>query len=349
MAKKANQHYVPQFYFRYFSDDGKSICVLNRSNGKTIERAPIKGQASKKYYYGKDDIETTISEIENHFSYVLREVKKTNTFEGYRLEYYAVFLQNIMFQRSRTISARQKSKAMQDKLLQQYTECSINSDDSLDESKKEAFRSIAQVLEANPQQYQQVGMSVALNSAKSLNDLLPVILHNKTNRPFIFGDAPVILTNPFLKQVTFRGVLGLQSPGLIVLYPLSPSHCVMLIDRNIYKIKKLRGNTLSVRSLQDISMINKLQIHNSVSAVYFSDFKYSQYIKELWQQENDRLVDHVGKVVEAPGYDHNGNSMGDILHFFEEQLPFIPKLSFLAYDEAPEEEECYFINRKDYY
>ncbi|MES9854743.1 MAG: DUF4238 domain-containing protein [Candidatus Thiodiazotropha sp. L084R] len=43
MLKKSNQHYVPQFYFRYFSGDGKSICVLNRTSGEQIRCSSTKG------------------------------------------------------------------------------------------------------------------------------------------------------------------------------------------------------------------------------------------------------------------------------------------------------------------
>ena len=90
-----------------------------------------------------------------------------------------------------------------------------------------------------------------------------------------------------------------------------------------------------------------MQIHNAVSAVYFSDFQYSQYVHGIWRQEKERLVDHKGKVVEAPGFDHTGEAMGDIFHSFEEQLPFIPRLSFLEYQETPEEE--YKFSRREEY
>jgi hypothetical protein len=347
MANKANQHYVPQFYLRYFSLDSKSICVLNRKNGKTIETAPIKGQASKKYYYGDVDTEDRISEIEGHFSKALREIKETNSFEQCTPENYVLLLQNIMLQKSRTVSERKKWKAMEDRMYQLYMECEVNNDDALDEETKEGFRKITQTLEADPKQYQAMGMSIAFECADSLVDLLPVILHNKTNRPFIFGDSPVILTNPLLKQVTLRGVLGTQTLGLIVLYPLSPQHCVMLIDEAAYKIKKFHSSVYSVRNLRDVALINKLQIHNAASAVYFSEHRYSQYATELWRQEKTKLIDHIGKVVEAPGIDHNGEPMGDIIHSFEEQLPLIPKFSFLEYKEMPES-EYQFSRRQDY-
>ena len=128
MAQKANQHFVPQFYFRYFSENGKSICALNRDKGTVIESASIKGQASKKYFYGDADIEDRLSEIEGLFSDALREIRVSFSFEDCTPENYVLLLQNIMLQKSRTMSARKKSKAMQDRLLQLHMECEVNNE-----------------------------------------------------------------------------------------------------------------------------------------------------------------------------------------------------------------------------
>jgi hypothetical protein len=58
----------------------------------------------------------------------------------------------------------------------------------------------------------------------------------------------------------------------------------------------------------------------------------------LWEQERTRLADNRGAVYEAPGFDQNGESMGDILHSFERQLPLIPRLGFVQYNEVQEGE-----------
>lgn len=76
MAEKTNQHFVPQFYFRFFSNDGKSICMLNRKNGNAVNTAQIEGQASKKYFYGENlETENFLAETEGFFSSVLKKLK----------------------------------------------------------------------------------------------------------------------------------------------------------------------------------------------------------------------------------------------------------------------------------
>ena len=337
MAEKANQHYVPKFYFRFFSQDGNSICVLTRNNGRTIESGSIKGQASKKGFYGDTKIEQILSEMEGSFSSALRQIREDLCFEKCTPENYALLLQNIVFQKSRTMTDRNKSKLREDKQAQLYVECLVNNNEHLlTEETKNIFLDNIQGVEANPQHSQILRMETAIKHADSLCDLLPIMLQNKTTRPFIFGDAPVVFINPYLKNITSTGVLGACTPGLIILYPIGNTHSIMLIDERTYRIKKFRSSVLAVRDLKDVAALNKLQIHNASSAVYFSDSQYSQYVKYLWMEEKKNLVEHNGKVIETPEFDNNGELVSYLIHSFEQQLPFIPKLSFLEYQELPE-------------
>lgn len=338
MADSANQHYVPQFYFRGFSADYRSVCVLNRSTGKTIPIASIKGQASKKYFYGDADVEKRLQQVDGAFSGIVRRFRECRTFDELSSDDYYVLLQNIMLQKSRTMSARSRSKAMQDRLLQLHLEMRVHADESLDDETRQAFLSLSTEAEADPRQYQAVEMSIALECVDSLLDLLPVVIENKTNRPFIFGDAPVVFSNPHLRQVRLRGVLGTQTPGLMIFYPLSPSRQLVFLDEKVYRLKHKKLDFLPVRDLLDISTLNRLQIQNAYFAAYFHDYKFAQYVTSLWEQERAHLADNRGAVVEAPGFDQNGEPMGDIFHSFERQLPLIPKLSFVQHNELPERE-----------
>ncbi|MEZ8321484.1 DUF4238 domain-containing protein [Vibrio splendidus] len=347
MAEKANQHYVPQFYFRYFSENGKSIELLNRKSGKVVSGAPIKGQASKKYFYGDKAVEDALSRIETHFCRALIEFKKTHDLRSCSIQTYGSVLQNLMLQSSRTASARSKSKGMNDRFYQLFLECAVNNDQTLTESERAVMVEAARTAVANEKESQATQMEIAVEQAGCLFDLYPLVIENKTNRPFIFGDAPVVKTNPFLKQVTTRGVLGGRSAGLMVIYPLSPTKCLILLDVFVYRIKKFRDGIYPVRSLSDVAALNKLQLHNALSTVYFHDDKYSKYVESLWNDEKLKLFDHQGRVVEAPGKYHYGEDAGDILHAYEPQLPFIPKFSFLDYEEVLAEEFDFFT-RDDY-
>lgn len=103
----------------------------------------------------------------------------------------------------------------------------------------------------------------------------------------------------------------------------------MLIDVYCYKVKSLQGSNLRLKELKDVFILNKLQLHNSSSVIYFQDDQISTYANEIWKSEKSKLVDHTGKVNQAPGIDEKGRTMGDIIHTYEDQLPLIPDFTFL--------------------
>ena len=64
-GKTKNQHYVPQFYQRYFSIDNKNIGAYVVSSDKNIPSAPIKSQSSGDYFYSENmKIEHALGKME---------------------------------------------------------------------------------------------------------------------------------------------------------------------------------------------------------------------------------------------------------------------------------------------
>ena len=81
MANKKNQHYVPQFYFKFFSKNKKSINILLKNNGQIIPNASIKAQCSKNNFYGSQELEDMFSSLEGEYSQVLRDLTELNNNE----------------------------------------------------------------------------------------------------------------------------------------------------------------------------------------------------------------------------------------------------------------------------
>ena len=65
MAAKKNQHYVPQYYFRYFNDKQKFISLLLVNDKRIINKCSISDQSSLPYFYGDSEVENKICIIEN--------------------------------------------------------------------------------------------------------------------------------------------------------------------------------------------------------------------------------------------------------------------------------------------
>lgn len=246
-----------------------------------------------------------------------------------------VVLAWIALQRARTQAARQASQPVHDKMLRLWLEVQINNDETLGEVESQRMLDSLDDVASNPARNQALEMKIAMEMAGALSDLAPVMLVNKTNRPFIFGDAPVVFYNAHYRNVVDRGVLGMDTPGLLVFFPLSPTLTLALVDVGRYSVKKVRNNQLHVSDLRDVAALNKLQIHAASTCVYFHDELMQRYVSYLWHEEHSTLSDHHGKVVEAPGFDAStGDPPGDMLHTFQPQLPYRLRLSFLKYEEA---------------
>jgi hypothetical protein len=243
----------------------------------------------------------------------------------------------LALQRARTQAARDSDQPAQDKMLRLWLEVQINNDAALSEEQAQKLRDTLPEIGADPVQSQAIRMKATMEMSGAMGDLAPVMLMNKTNRPFIFGDAPVVFYNAYYRRVIDRGVLGMDTPGLMVLFPLGPKITLALFDSACYNLKSVRNHQIQIRDLRDVAALNKLQIHAASTCVYFHDPTMDRYVIHLWEDEKNSLRDHAGSVIEAPGFHAGtGEDLGDIVHFFEPQLPYRLRLSFLHYQEVDE-------------
>lgn len=335
MADKENQHFVPQYYFRFFSKDQKSVSLLRKTNGTVVKTAPIKGQASKSYFYGDAAVERKITEIESSFIASLKKIRREKDFSLLSEEETLSILQAITFQRSRTLGNRVNGKPQQDFFAKAMAEIAINTSQNLTDAEKQDLRKLIEFVEADPIPFQGMQMEISIMQADHLADLDRIVIKNRTKRPFILSDAPALLINPLQQKVTIRGVLGMLTPGIIWIFPLSSRLAIMFIDKNGYKVKGKTKGALNIKSVADVDELNKLQILNATNAVYFDGFEFAPYIVSLWKEARKNLSDGPKGVVQE-GILMDAGQEREIVHFYEKQLPVMPKFSFLQYEEVDE-------------
>lgn len=342
MAAKENQHFVPQYYFRYFSNGERYIPMINLSTGKTIEKVSIKGQASKSYFYGDEAAENTITEIEGSFLSALRKLREQKSFSSLSDEEGDLVLMAILFQRSRTLSRRINSKSRNDYMIRSMLEVAINNDGSCSETQRKEFIELLEFVESDPIPFHYLEMQIALTHFSCIKDLRRVILKNITKRDFLFGDAPVAMFNPMQRLVKRHGVLGYRNPGLVIYFPLGPRVAVLLCDPNAYKLDGESSGVLGVRQLVDVDALNKLQMCNAVSAAYFSSYAHAEYVTQLHSAVKKYLSD-TERGVFKEGILLSEGGERELIHFYEEQLDFVPKLTFMDYQEVPS--HAYLLDR----
>lgn len=190
------QHYVPQFYLKFFSNNGKSIGMFRFSERKLIENASIKSNAGREYLYGKDNsVEKWFSIQEGLWANIIRDI---------------ILLESIPTDPEKNILLRmcillteQRTAHTADNLNDCITEISrvsakmmkahgqLDVDDSLiDEVKVHVEGHMIPFIKGLPE------------IMMDISDLRFMLIRNKTSLQFITSDRPVARYNQVLVQVS---------------------------------------------------------------------------------------------------------------------------------------------------
>jgi hypothetical protein len=345
MANLVNQHFVPMYYFRLFTGGRRSIHVLLKSNDTIIKNASIKGQCAHNRFYGPKNIEEIFSRLEANHSNALKywiDLAWSSHPTSFEPKYLSNLWEAIIFQRARTdMEIKKVAPAWEAFHLEIFKEYLRNkeSPEFFAEFVKEVKNGNIRITES-PQSTVFRLIQTAIQSVLLVSDLYWCILRNHSDYPFIFSDAPVIFYNSYYRNVKDRGVLGLQTPGLQIFYPLNSETLVMMSDSQVYKGRALDNIIIDITERSDVSQLNALQLHHSANSVYFSDADDEEYVSSLWLAHKNRLVPPKTNFEIPQGWLVDGKPPNGILyHIFEPQLNIELDLSFV---------ECTPIDPRDY-
>lgn len=331
MAEKKRHHFIPKFFLRFFSPNETHINLLHVKKGNVVVGASIKEQCAQNNFYGEKAIEDAFERLENIFSQVLKLCHRVGTVKELTKDDLFMLMEAVYFQKSRTLAARERAKNYQETYMRYKIEVLLHKDKELTDSQKEEIRKdIGKDFQLNPLVGHMLEIQTTLMAAFGLIDLGVYILENRGAVPYIFSDAPVIFYNQYYKNVSYMGVLGCQSPGLQIFFPISPGRSIMLIDKKRYLVRD-SDNTGVIRvNSDDVAHLNKMQIHNAHQVVYFHDAGCAEYVKRLWKGEAGKLRSNNIIVNEA----HSHVERRSLLHAFSPMLVYSPDFSFLSYTPA---------------
>jgi len=320
MSNNKNQHFVPQFYFRFFSKNDSRIALLQKKTGNIIYSAPISGQCSKNFFYDSVENEKYLSSLEQCIRKILNEL--ANIEDTAQLEKlisneskYTDIILSITLQRLRVPSEAQK--------LMQYKEAVVLS-------------TLRLMSDANMLPEPPVGISIddikvnidpkhsVISLIKSiapsflflLRDLNFYLLINKSKIPFSFSDSPVIF-----HSMLDTKIIGAASHGLIVLYPISSSVQIMLVDSSAYKIKAYKTRIIQIGK-SDVIRLNELQIVYADSNIYCHQTGIGQ-IKKIWENINIEPTDKSSRVTTMQHSSRYLISFNNIIENYRLELSFI--------------------------
>jgi hypothetical protein len=328
---------VPKFYFKNFSEDGVRIHLLHRASGRIIFNAAIRGQCAKHRLYGPTDMERLISGLEGEFSAAIRQAIRTAwdpansplTQEcAFRL------LQATLFQRSRTLHEIDKHEAGAGSAMLEAFKQHLLSSPGI-EYRERIVKDIEDgniTLKHDDTWVAMTLMIAALDAVILITDLRLWLIRNHTDLPFLFGDAPVVLCNSHYRNVTLRGVLGLQTPGIQIFFPLNARTMLLLMDENVYSGRCKETDIVDVTDRSDVSQLNALQMHHSLATVYFGRSADAEYVGDLWNAHESSIVQSRSVFKVQKGWLVDEEPVDSLLHTFEPHLNYRFNLSFVKCD-----------------
>jgi len=282
MPQNKNQHYVPKFYFKQFSKNGRSICTYCIPKNLPIEHAPINSQCSKDYFYNKNTkIEETFSMLEGLMKTKLKSIIENKSLNFLSKEEIEHLKSHILFQYGRTKSAKEKENEMANYLFDLFKPKIFA--DAKKAGKDINWNSIQNIKIERTSNY---SLFISMVSGILLSDLNIIILENSSNIDFIFSDNPVVFFNSFFNKSYSYGTTGIASTGLQIFYPINSKYLLFLYDPEYYFIL---NNKIKLTKNEDIQRINGLQILNCNHNIYFENFKMKNKIIERYNQIKGKI------------------------------------------------------------
>ncbi len=261
MPNNKKHHYVPRFYLKRFSDNGKSIGLYNLGKKLRIPVANLKNQCYKDYFYGKGQVtENALGEIEGHISVLfsvideLGDLSSLGSIPRTNLIYY------ILIQYTRTHFFADAMDELNDKIIKHVFGKEFESE--IDGINLDDFI-------IGIQDVSQYALYLAVQTYPLLLDLRAKLIINRTSEEFITSDNPVVMYNPFMLFRKIGGNTGYAAKGLQVFLPMDPEKVIILYDDKVYRMGNENKNTIEVYDKRDIYNINALQACSCYENIYF--------------------------------------------------------------------------------
>lgn len=322
MAERKKQHFIPRFYLKYFSNgrDGKTIGIYNIKTEKYIPCGNLRNQAYVDYFYGKDDtVELALGDIEGVASGVVRKIVSEEKLPAHHSSEFLILLIFVL-----SLAARTEYMA---ETLDELTDKSIKAIFGKDPRVKDLLESVRIGL-SNPGAYSLGLMAQVMPVAF---DLECKLLINRASCPYITSDNPVVRYNQYLETKRIVGsIVGLGVKGLQMLLPLNPFVCLMFYDGDVYRVGGRKHRVVDVIDSRDVDELNKLQVVNANSNLYFNEQVNELYVRKIVRDVARFRRKTCANVVEYGPFQEEQGRQSSIIQLFYEDVRTRLRLSFVS-------------------
>lgn len=264
VAEHKKHHYVPRFYLKLFSENGRSINLFNIRTQRSVLDGALKNQCYRDYFYGKDpQIEKSLSLVEGQISQILNKVHSKNILPDRGSPDHITLLMYILIQHARTAYSAEMYDEQADKIIKHLVAPKL---EGMNYS-SERIASVRVTLE-NPARF---ALSVAAPHYPLLVDLKLKLIRATGAHEFITSDNPVVFYNQFLSFRKLASNTGLVSKGLLIFFPISPKQLIILYDGAVYGVGSKSCNVINISDLSEVEQINRLQFVSASENIYYFD------------------------------------------------------------------------------
>lgn len=317
MPTQKNQHFVPQFYQRFFSSDNKTIASYLIKD-KKIVLSPIKSTASKDYMYSingeeKDgaDFEQVLSLLESHISETIKYVvaNPIQRLDGYH-RFWLLF--SALLQEGRTDLS---SYNLQTVLVELESQMLVGQG-----VPKNTAEHLLKDLLSKPAP---LSIDSTLANLSDCIDLDIKVLVNNTSVAFITSDNPVCRWNHWYEEREVDS-LGWGSRGLVCYYPISPKIGVLLYDGVVYENDSPDTNYMELKDENDVMKLNMAVHYYADNILLFNKetIQENEIKKIVNQQEH---LERQNRIV-VDFFNYKGE---DKLYVYERYAKGLGHLSFI--------------------
>ncbi|QUO48993.1 DUF4238 domain-containing protein [Halorubrum ruber] len=293
MAEYKNQHYVPKYLLRGWTDNER-VPVYNIDNKQEYPPTSISNLCSEDYFYGGPEVEQSMDGLEDLHANVInkiRDERSFNTLSDSEVRFFCVF---VLLQRTRTKQTKKETEQLIDNLAKEYIQLKVESGEVDPElpSGKNALDILDdyKITHESPLSYP---MLQALTGIELIIDLEVAILENKTDLEFVISDHPVVHDNPRFKYEIDKYLIGTQNRGLQIFVPFSDEVQVMLYDPAAYFVEytNQEERKVTITSETPVEGLNDVQMINAFESIYYRNSGQ----EERFRDAQRRLAEYINE------------------------------------------------------
>jgi hypothetical protein len=266
-----NQHYVPEFYLKNFSQKGRQIFVYDKVVQKSFSTS-ISSIASEQGFYDNSrnqSIENEIGVVESKAGILFKELIASlvsNQFSRITEQQKNVLIQFIWLQMNRTLESRIQFGSMQPYLFSKLADTPFELEVNEILSQPEVADHHIDFLSSTKEK------PFALEMLGGRNF---IIVKNETQTDFLTSDEPVV-----------RHLHWEIDPRVYEIFlPITSKFGIWIIPKNIYKeLDEADGVLYSMAEEQNILFYNYHQVYRSTRQIFSLTGNF-EYVRQIFQQD----------------------------------------------------------------